>query len=139
MPRLVPSLAAVATLAATAACSNPTTTTTTPTVPSVSLTETFSQTLGPNGAIVFPFNATGAGAVTASLSTISPDSTLNLSIDLGTWNGSTCNIQFTTQPATQGAAVGATATAAGSLCVRVSDPSGVVPSSESIIVTVTHF
>jgi hypothetical protein len=139
MPRLVPSLAAVATLAAAAACSNPTTPTQTPTTPPSSLTETFSQTLGPNGAVVFPFNATGAGAVTASLSTISPDSTLNLSIDLGTWNGATCNIQFTTQPATQGAVVSATATSAGSLCARVSDPSSVIVSGESIIVTVTHF
>ncbi len=139
MPRLSRLAAAAAALAAAAACSNPTTPTTTPTLPAVSLTETFSQTIGPNGAVVFPFNSSGPGAVAASLTTISPNSTLNLAIDLGTWNGTTCAVQFTTQPATQGAVVSATATAAGSLCARVSDPSNVITATQSIIVTVTHF
>ena len=136
VPRLV---AAAALLAAAGACSSNPATTTTPTPPATQLTETFSQTLTPNGAVIFPFNATSAGAVTASLSTISPDASLTLAIDLGTWNGTSCSIQFTTNPATQGSGVGATATAAGSLCTRVSDPHGVITSSEAIIITVTHF
>jgi hypothetical protein len=140
MPRLVPRFAAaVAALAAATGCSSSPTTSTAPTQPAVQLTETFSQTLSPNGAVIFPFNATAAGAVNASLSTVSPDSGLTLAIDLGTWSGTSCTTVVTTNPATQGAVVSATATAAGSLCVQVRDAHGQIASSEAIIVTVTHF
>lgn len=115
-----------------------------PTAPSVAatptpLTDTFTAILTPRGADVFPFPVAGAGTVTATLSTISPDSGLSLSIDLGTWNGSTCAVQFTTNPAAQGASITATANAAGNLCVRATDANGVITTSEAITITVTHF
>jgi hypothetical protein len=137
MPRSVQSLVtAVCALALATSC-NPTVPTT-PTSPTP-LTETFTAFLTTNGALVFPFSEVTAGAVTATLSIISPDSGLTLAVDLGTWNGANCTIVVTTNPAIQGASVTAMANAAGSLCARVSDASGVVVNPESVTLTVTHF
>lgn len=115
-----------------------------PTAPSVPatatpLTETFTATVVPHGANVFPFPVAGAGSVTATLSTISPDSGLTLALNLGTWNGATCAVQFTTNPAAQGASVTANANAAGNLCVQVTDSNGAIKDHEDITITVTHF
>src|SRR5262252_5891471 len=104
MHRYVPRFAAaVAALAAATSCSSSPTASTSPTQPATQLTETFSQSLTPNGAVIFPFNATTAGAVNASLSTVSPDSGITLSIELGTWSGTSCTTVVSTNPATQGA------------------------------------
>jgi len=136
MHRSALGLAAAGALALATSC-NPTA----PTVPTTPtpLTETFTAIMTPHGANVFPFPEAGAGTVTATLSTISPDTGLTLSMDLGTWNGSTCAIVVTTDPAIQGATTTATANAAGNLCVRVSDAHGVITTTEAITITVTHF
>jgi hypothetical protein len=137
MPRSVQSLVtAVCALALATSC-NPTVPTE-PTSPTP-LTETFTALLTPNGALVFPFTEVTAGTVTGTLTTISPDAGLTLSIDLGTWNGANCTIVVTTNPAVQGASVTAMANSAGSLCARISDANGVVVNSESVTLTVTHF
>ena len=137
MPRSAQRLAGLAAALALATACNPT-------APSVAstptpLTEAFTAVLTPHGADVFPFPEVGAGTVTATLSTISPDASMTLTLDLGTWNGSTCAIVVTTDPAIQGASAVATANAAGNLCVRVSDAHGVITTTETITVTVTHF
>ena len=137
MPRSVQSLVTVVCALALATSCNPTVPTT-PTTPTP-LTESFTALLTTNGALVFPFTEATAGAVTATLTTISPDAGLTLSVDLGTWNGANCTIVVTTNPAVQGASVTAMANAAGSLCARVSDANGVVTSNESVTLTVTHF
>jgi hypothetical protein len=137
MPRSVQSLVtAVCALALATSC-NPTLPTT-PTTPTP-LTEAFTALLTTNGAVVFPFAEVTAGTVTATLTTISPDAGLTLSVDLGTWNGANCTIVVTTNPAVQGASVTAMANGAGSLCARVSDANGAVTSTESVTVTVMHF
>lgn len=137
MTRSVPSLVcALGALALAASCSAAATT---PTTNTVTLTETFTALLTTNGAVVFPFSEGQAGTVTATLTTIAPDSGLTLSMDLGTWNGSTCAIVVTTNPAVQGSSVIGQANAAGTLCARVSDANGIVVNPESITVTVSHF
>ena len=137
MPRSVQRLVTAACALAFATSCNPTVPTT-PTTPTP-LTETFTALLTTNGAVVWPFTEVTAGAVTSTLTTISPDSGLTLSIDLGTWNGANCTIVVTTNPAIQGASVTAQANSAGSLCARVSDANGVVVNTESVTLTVTHF
>jgi hypothetical protein len=137
MHRSVQCLVTAACALALATSCNPTVPTT-PTTPTP-LTETFTALLTTRGAVVFPFSEVTAGTVTATLSTISPDTGLTLSVDLGTWNGANCTIVVTTNPAVQGASVTAMANAAGSLCARVSDASGVITGTESITVTVSHF
>jgi hypothetical protein len=123
-------------LALATAC-NPTAPTTAATA--TPLTETFTALLTANGADVFPFPAASAGTVTVTLSTISPDAGLTLEVQLGTWNGSTCALQFSTDPAVVGASVTAQANAAGNLCARVADSHNQITTTEAITVTVTHF
>jgi hypothetical protein len=133
-------VAACAALGLATGCSGtPSTGIVAPPAPSNVITETFSTLLVKNGSQVFPFNSTAAGGVSVVISTISPDSALSLGIDLGTFNGTSCTIQFSTNPAVQGASVSAQANAAGALCARVYDPLGVIVNPEAIIVTVSHF
>ena len=129
--------AALGALALATSCTATTTPTTTST--GATLNETFTALLTPNGALIFPFTETAAGTVTASLSTISPDSGLSLEMDLGTWNGSQCAIVISQNPSVQGSTVTGTANAAGSLCARVADANNTLTAAESITVTVSHF
>ncbi len=130
-------LVVAAALGFCAACSNttPTTATTTPTTS----TETFSGNLNPNGAQTFSFNVAAAGTMTATLTTLSPDSALPVGLALGTWNTSTlaCQIVIANDKLTQGQAVLGSASAAGTLCVRVYDV-GNLTAVESFVITVVH-
>jgi hypothetical protein len=117
-------------------CSNTTPTTPTPPTPA-STTETFQGNLNPNGAKTFSFTVQAAGALTATLTTVSPDATLAIGLALGTWNGTACKVELANDSATQGAVVTASASAAGSLCARVYDV-GNLTDVVSFEVTVVH-
>ena len=123
-------------LAAGCNSSNPTLSPTTPTTPT-STTDTFSGTLNPNGAATYPFAVPAAGVVTATLTSITPDSALVIGLSLGTWNGSACQIVLANDKATQGTVVIGSVSGAGNLCVRVYDVGSVV-SAESFQVVVVH-
>jgi hypothetical protein len=118
------------------ACAN-NSTTTTPTSPTTTTTETFEGTLNPNGARTFPFTTQTAGAVTATLTTVSPDATVAIGLALGTWNGAACQIVLANDSAIQGTVVTGSASAAGSLCTRVYDV-GNLTDVASFVVTVVH-
>jgi len=113
----------------------PTTPTTTPT-PTMT-TDTFQGTLNPNGAKTFSFALAAAGAVTATLTTVSPDSTLAIGVALGTWDGAACTIAKADDNAAQGAILTVVASGVGSVCVRVYDV-GNLTADESFVVTVVH-
>jgi hypothetical protein len=130
-------MAAVAIVGAIAfgACSNTVpTTATTPTM----TTDTFSGTLTLNGAQVFTFSVQTAGTLTASLTTVSPDSTAQVGLALGTWNGSACQVIIANDGAVQGVTVTGTVSGAGTLCVRVYDAKGTLPNNEDFTITVVH-
>jgi len=93
---------------------------TNPTNP-VTVTETFTGTINPNGAQSHSFNTESAGTLTATLISISPDSSLRIGMSLGTWNGVSCNIIIANDLAQQGVSVTGTASALGSFCVRIYD------------------
>lgn len=118
-------------------CNNTTpttaTTTTTPT------TETFQGTLNPNGAKVFSFAVAAAGTVTATLTTVSPDSSVAIGLALGTWNAAStaCQIIIANDSATQAAVLTGAASGVGTLCVRVYDV-GNLTANEDFTVTVVH-
>ncbi len=130
-------MAIVATVGGVAfwACSNniPTTTTTTPTI----TTDTFNGTLNPNGAQTFSFSVQAAAVLTATLTSISPDSTATLGLAIGTWNGSACQIVIANDKAVQGTVVTGSSGGAGTLCVRVYDV-GNLTQNEAFVVTVVH-
>ena len=109
------------------ACSdnNNTTTTPTPTTPPPT-TDTFSGTLSRNGAFTHQFVVVAAGSITATLTTVAPDSTTAIGFSLGTWNGSACQIVLANDKAAQGASILGTASGAGNYCARVYDVGNVV-------------
>jgi hypothetical protein len=103
-------------------------------------TESFSGTLTPNGAQTFPFATTGAGMITATLSAVTPDTTAQIGLSLGTWNTSTgtCQVIIANDKATQGVSVTGTGTTASAFCVHVYDALGSLTVNEAITVTVVH-
>jgi hypothetical protein len=126
-------------VALTAACGD---TPTIPTPPSLNpVTETFTNTLAPNGAFTNPFTAASPGMITATLTTIAPDTTVAVGFTLGTWNASTsvCSATLSNDLAIQGSALTATAQTAGLYCVRVFDVGKVTAATPTTYtVTVTH-
>lgn len=132
-------LTLAATLAAAlsvAACNN-NQTVTTPTTPTpVYVTDTFTGTLGRNGATTFPFSVNTGGSVQATLTSIS-DGSIVIGMSLGAWNGSACNILLANDQATQGVALLGTASGIGTLCLRIYDVGKVVDPLD-FTVNVTH-
>lgn len=106
--------------------------------PPATLTETFSGTLTLNGATTFSFSVTGAGIITAQLTTLSPDSTKPVGLSLGTWNGSICQVILSNDNSVQGSQVVGTATAVGSFCVRIYDAAGTVTGPQAFTLDVVH-
>jgi len=91
-----------------------------PTPTPVQTTETFSGTLTINGGLTFSFTS-NRGAVTATLATVSPDSTVVLGMSLGVWNGITCAATLPNDQAVQGSTIYGTVNTTGALCVRLYD------------------
>jgi hypothetical protein len=125
---------AIATSAWACGSETPTTPSTTPPVPT---TETFSGDLSRNGATTHPFTVTGAGTVTSTLTTVSPDSTLSIGMSLGTWNGTSCQIILANDRAVQGIVLTGSAGGAGALCVRLYDI-GQLTTTVTYSVTIVH-
>ena len=101
-------------------------------------TVTFNGSLAPNGAQTFGFPANYSGTVTATLTSLGPDSTLAVGLALGTWSGSACTLVVTNDSIAQGGVVTATSSSAGSLCVRIYDPSGAVTQALPFVITIVH-
>lgn len=142
MRRLIPGLLLLATLATGAAGCNEDPTITNPTPnpttqnPAQTITEPlFTGTLRANGAATYPFSATTGGTITATLTTLSPNNPIGLSI--GTWTGSACQIVIANDNAAQASSVTGTVTAAAALCVRVYDQ-GKLTAPVDFAVTIVH-
>jgi hypothetical protein len=119
-----------------AACGNDTPTTPTTTTPAT-VTDTFAGTLTANGAASFPFTTAASGVITATLSTLTPDTTLVVGLALGTWNGNACQIVLTKDQATQFSYIQGQASQANTFCVRIFDV-GNVTATESYELQVNH-
>jgi hypothetical protein len=109
---------------------------TTPT-PTTTVTESFNGTLTRNGAQVFSFSVSASGQVTATLAELS-SSTVPISLSLGNWNGTTCQVVLANDNAVQGTFVTGTMSASGDLCLRLSDASGNVEAAVTFKVDVVH-
>jgi ABC-type Fe3+-hydroxamate transport system substrate-binding protein len=116
---------------------NGTVTTPTPTTPTATITDVFTGTVTVNGAKTHSFNANGAGTVTATLTTISPDSAVVIGFSVGTWNGTVCAVALANDQAAQGSSISGNTTTAGALCVRIYDV-GNLTTSENYTITVAH-
>ena len=123
-------------LSMTACGSDEPTTPTSPTTPTT-VTETFADSIGVNGARTHSFATSASGGVTATLTTVAPDSELVVGFSLGTWNGSVCQIVLANDAAKQGAVVTGGVSSFGSLCVRIYDV-GNITETISYEITVVH-
>lgn len=112
------------------------TTPTTPTTPTT-FTESFTGTLNPNGGATHSFIVAVGGIVTATLKEVAPDSTLQIGLSLGTWNGLTCQIVLASDVAAQGTTVTGAVSSGGTLCARVYD-SGKLIESITYAIDVVH-
>ena len=136
---VLPVLFATALLATSAACgdnSNPTIPTPTPT-PGV--TDTFPGTITTNGAMTFTFPVATGGFVTATLTSIGPDSTTLIGMSIGTFNAGVCTVGpglFSDKTA-QGSSIIASVSAPGTLCLRVYD-AGTITGQTTFSIDVAH-
>jgi hypothetical protein len=132
-------LLSAALLVATVACGSSSSTPTTPTTPVNPVTETFPGSIGPNGAATFPFTISRAGTVTATLTTVGPDSTTLIGFSIGTWSGTTCSVGtgLFQDKAVQGSTIVANVSAPGTLCLRVYD-GGTITDTTTFSVDVSH-
>lgn len=101
---------------------------TTPTLPDVvTTTETFTGTIGINGAATHTFLTTSIGSVTATLTVLAPAETGTIGLSMGTWNGISCHVIIATDEAALTQVVtGTVSSSAGNLCIRVYDTGSLI-------------
>lgn len=137
MTRLIRTAALLAIVLASFACNSDDDNIPTNPTPPPTTTVTFSGTVNRNGAVTHTFATQASGTVTATLTTLSPDSALRIGLALGTWNGAVCQIVLPNDNATQGTVVTGGVSALGNLCVRIYDVGNVVD-PVAYEVTVVH-
>ena len=138
MRRRFPALCLVLALAAfsAAACDDENDPPTTPNTPPPTVTESFTGSLNPGGGgVTFAFTVAANGQVTATLVELS-SSAVPVSLSLGNWNRSVCQVVLANDNAVQGTFVTGSMSAAGSLCVRLG--SGNLESPVTFRVDVVH-
>jgi hypothetical protein len=109
----------------------------TPSNPAPTVTESFTGALNKNGAQTFSFSVSANGQVTATLAELS-SSSVPVSLALGNWNGTTCQVVLANDNAIQGTFVTGTMSASGNLCLRLSDATGNLESAVTFKVDVVH-
>ena len=108
----------------------------TPTEPDP-ITDTFTGSINVNGAATHTFAVPRTGIVSATLTTVTPDATIQVGFGLGTWNGSNCQMVLTKDDGVQGNAVTGITNGAGTLCLRIYDV-GKMTETLNYTVTVSH-
>ena len=108
-----------------------------PVVPSVPVTDTFTGSITVNGAMTFTFAATGVGGLTATLTSVTPDTTVQVGFLLGVWNGTTCQATLTNDSSFQGTVILGQVNGVGVLCARIYDV-GKLTDATSFEFTVVH-
>jgi hypothetical protein len=109
------------------------------------VSESFNEILTVNGARTHTFVTPRSGTVTATLGILTlpvegdpvPSYEVRLSLALGTWNGTACQIIIASDLATPGTQIVGFASNQGTLCVRVSDVGQMVEPLKYLI-RVTH-
>ena len=109
----------------------------TPVAPTDPVTDTFSETLNPNGGVTYSFANSRSGSVTVTLTSLAPESTAIVGLSLGTWNGAACAVGISNDQATQGTVIVGAITTSGNLCARVYDV-GRLTANVSFTITVVH-
>ena len=136
MQRWIRILSVLTVVALLTACGDDPESPTAPTPP-VLITETFSGSVSRNGIVIHTFTTQASGTVTATMTTLAPDSELLVGLSLGTWNGTACQLVITKTDAKQATVLTGLVSALGSLCVVINDVGNIVD-PVSYEVTVVH-
>ncbi len=110
-----------AALLAASGCSNSVLTNPTTNTTVCPCTDGFTGTLSLNGAFTHTFTITNLGSVTASVVSLSPNTSQIVGFGLGVWNGTSCTVTSSNDTATTGSSITLNASGAGTLCVRLYD------------------
>jgi hypothetical protein len=132
-------LALVAAFAAAGCDSNEPTTPTLPTP--VSVTDTFTGPLTPNGAVSHTYTASSSGIVTLTVKSLTPDNTVTLGVGLGFWFNDSCSLYLTRDAAVEGGVLTGTLSGITSpitLCARVYDAQGTLVAPTNYTIEVVH-
>jgi hypothetical protein len=110
-----------------------------PTPPTL-VTDTFSGTLTQNGGTTHQFSIAATGTITATLTSVGPDSTKAIGFSLGTLIGTVCQAVLANDAAVQTNALTGSAQIGGTFCVRVYDTGSITAATGpfTYTVTVTH-
>lgn len=125
---------ALATLAGACGGSNTTTPTPTPTPPI--LTDVFTGTVQAGGVASHNFTVAQQGTLTATLTSLSPQSTITMGFGIGQPSGTTCSLLSSSETAKMGSVLSGTI-AVGAYCVQIYDI-GNVQGSDDYTITLTH-
>jgi len=109
----------------------------TPTPPVIPVTDTFTGSINVNGAMTFTFAAAGAGSLSATLTSLTPDTTVQVGFLMGVWNGTTCQATLANDASFQGTVILGQVNGIGTLCARIFDV-GKLTDSTSFEITVVH-
>jgi hypothetical protein len=109
-------------------------TTTNPNAPTT--TDTFTGTLAAGGVDAHSFPVAQAGALTVTLTALSPQSSITVGLGLGQPSGTSCSLYSTDETARMGS-VEQTTLDVGTYCVAIYDI-GNVQGSDSYTLTVNH-
>jgi hypothetical protein len=120
-----------------AGCGSKTPTTPTDT-PAVQVTETFFGTVTVSGGATSTFTEEKAGSVSVQLTALTPDDSVKVGLQLGTWNGTSCAVSITKDDAVLNSVLLGTATGPGTVCVRVYDVGGLTQPTD-FEVKVDHY
>lgn len=139
-------VAALTGVLCTPACDDNNTTVIAPTPPP-SITETISGNLTPFSARIHFFQVQNPGPVTASLTALAepdpdpdPDNLTRVGLDIGTGVGTACQVVVSRTDVFQTQGVAGSATAAGTLCVRIYDVGDTgLPAKVDYTITITHY
>jgi hypothetical protein len=112
--------------------------TTTPTTTATPVTETFNGTLGAGGVTSFPFTVTTQSAITATLTSLSPQTSITVGFGIGQPSGGTCVLITGAYSETAKVSQVLSGTIVpGSYCVVVYDI-GNVQAPNDFVITVVH-
>jgi hypothetical protein len=101
-------------------------------------TENFAGSISKNGVALFTFSEVVSGTITATLTTLSPQTDISVSFSIGTWDGATCSVGVSNDAAVVNSTLTGEA-APGAFCVRITDSSGKISDKENVGVTVVHY
>ena len=108
------------------------------TTSSSSTPETLSGTLAQGGSVTMQFTVTTAGAVSVTLTSMTPSTSASVSMGVGTFSNGNCIVTSSVSSVVGGTSAQlSTNLGAGTGCVKVSD-TGSLTAPETVTVTVSH-